>query len=219
MAYPQYLRDKARQLRRERHLSIVEIGERLALPKTTIYYWVRDLPLGRPRNASAGQRRGNMRMRRRYQAMREAAYEDGRAAFASLAEDQTFRDFVCMYIGEGYKRDRNVVSIGNSDPRVVALGTRWLRALASNKLMFSVQYHADQDLAALRRFWGATLEVDAETIRLQRKSNSGKLSRRIWRCKYGVCTVRTSDTLLRARLQAWMDCVQQDWLDSPRVGA
>jgi hypothetical protein len=219
VAYPRYLRDKARKLRLERHLSIGEIGERLALPKTTIYYWVRDLPLGRPTRASAAQRRGNMRMRRRYQAMREAAYADGRANFASLAEDPTFRDFVCMYIGEGYKRDRNVVSIGNSDPRVIVLGTRWLRALSRNKLMFSVQYHADQNLAGLLRFWGETLEIDPEAIRMQRKSNSGQLSGRVWRCKYGVCTVRTSDTLLRARLQAWMDCVQQDWLDSARVGA
>ena len=46
MAYPQYLRERARRLRVEKKLSIVEIGERLALPKTTIYYWVKDLPPG-----------------------------------------------------------------------------------------------------------------------------------------------------------------------------
>jgi len=39
--YPPYLREKARQLRRERKLAIDELAESLALPRTTIYYWVR----------------------------------------------------------------------------------------------------------------------------------------------------------------------------------
>jgi hypothetical protein len=49
MAYPDFIRAKARKVRVEKRLSIDEIAERLALPKTTIYYWVRDLPLDRPR--------------------------------------------------------------------------------------------------------------------------------------------------------------------------
>jgi hypothetical protein len=36
---------------------------------------------------------------------------------------------------------------------------------------------------------------------------------------YGVLTVLTSDTQLRARLQGWMDCLQAQWLHSPRSGA
>jgi transcriptional regulator with XRE-family HTH domain len=37
MADPAYVREKARELRIERRLSIVEIAERLGLPKTTIF--------------------------------------------------------------------------------------------------------------------------------------------------------------------------------------
>ena len=32
-------------MRIERRLTIDELAERLALPRTTIYYWVRDLPI------------------------------------------------------------------------------------------------------------------------------------------------------------------------------
>jgi hypothetical protein len=218
MAHPAYIREKARELRAERRLSIVEIAERLALPKTTVFYWVRDLPLGRPRrdNADTGARA----MQSKFRLLREEAYREGRESFPALsAMDRTFRDFVCMYIGEGYKRNRNRVSIGNSDPRVVMLATRWLRALSSNKLQFSVQYHADQNLRDLSEFWASTLSVDPQDIRLQRKSNSGRLGGRTWRCEHGVLTVTTCDTLLRARLQAWMDCVQETWLHSPDSGA
>jgi hypothetical protein len=85
---------------------------------------------------------------------------------------------------------------------------------------FSVQYHADQNLRDITEFWGAQVEVPASRIRVQRKSNSGRLGGRTWRSRYGVLTVTANDTLFRARLQAWMDCLQERWLDSrTSVGA
>jgi hypothetical protein len=218
MAYPAYVREKARELRVERRLSIVEIADRLGLPKTTVFYWVQDLPLQRPRreNPYAGSRS----MQRKFRLLREEAYKEGRESFPVLsASDPTFRDFVCMYVGEGYKRNRNRVSIGNSDPRVVALATRWLRELSRKQLRFSVQFHEDQDLRRLSEFWASTLGIDPRDIRMQRKSNSGRLGGRTWRSRYGVLTVTTCDTLLRARLQAWMDRVQSEWVHSPTIGA
>jgi hypothetical protein len=218
MAYPAYVREKARHLRVERRLSIVEIAERLALPKTTVFYWVRDLPLGRPRRENPHV--GSHAMQKKFRLLREQAYREGRESFLALSEsDPTFRDFVCMYVGEGHKRNRNAVAIANSDPRVVVLATRWLRALSRNKLDFSVQYHADQNLRELSEFWASLLEIDPSDVRMQRKTNSGRLGGRTWRCKYGVMSVRTCDTILRARLQAWMDCVQEEWVDSPANGA
>jgi transposase-like protein len=213
MAYPPYVREKARKLRVENKLSVVEIADRLALPKTTIWYWVRDIPLARPR-ATTGQRKGNLAMRERYRRLREEAYAQGKREFTQLASDPTFRDFVCMYIGEGYKRSRNYVSLGNSDPRVVRLAARWIGALAMNPVRYWLQYHADQDLEQLQLFWGGELAVPPSEIRFQRKSNSGALTGRIWRSEHGVLTVRVGDTLLRARLQGWMDSLQDEWLDS-----
>ena len=119
VAYPAYVREKARQLRVEKHLSLDEIAERLALPKTTIYYWIRDLALGRPRRENGLP--GSRAMCRKYRVVREAAYEEGTAEFELLARDPSFRAFVCLYIAEGSKRRRNEVAIGNSDPAVIAL--------------------------------------------------------------------------------------------------
>ena len=218
MAYPAYVREKARNLRVEKHLSIDEIAERLALPKTTIYDWVRDLPLGRPR-ANPGQGKGNRAMRAKYRLRRLAAYAVGRLEFAGLSCEPTFRDFVCMYMAEGYKRNRNVVSVCNSDPTIVLLCARWVRHFARNPVTYSIQYHADQDLDELRRFWARHLSVEPEQIRFQRKSNSGRLGGRTWRSEYGVLNVCANDTMFRSRLQTWIDCLQQQWLDSPGTGA
>jgi hypothetical protein len=218
MAYPAYVREKARKLRVDKHLSIDEIAERLALPKTTIYYWVKDLPLGRPRRANAGQRKGNRNMRTSYAIRRVVAYAQGQIEFDRLAADPTFRDFVCLYMAEGYKRSRNTVSVCNSDPAIVVLCARWVRRFARNPVKYSVQYHADQTPDALQRFWAERLSVAPDEIRVVPKSNSGRLSGRTWRSRYGVLSIYAGDTLFRSRLQAWMDCLQERWLDSADSG-
>jgi hypothetical protein len=223
MAYPAYIREKARQLRRDKKLTIDELAECLALPRTTIYYWVGDIPIPTtPRqivSADRGRRLGNQRMREKYRRLREAAYDEGLSSFVPLMLQSGFRDFVCLFIAEGYKRNRNRVSIANSDPAVVKVADHWLRRLSSNAVGYSVQYHADQDLQALRRFWGELLGVDPAAIRLQRKSNTNGLAARTWRSPYGVLTVEANDTYLRAELQAWMDWIQGEWLDSALIGA
>src|SRR6204780_1064845 len=70
MAHATYLREKARSMRVERQLTIDELAERLALSRSTIYYWVRDLPIsgsgpggGWP---EAACRKGNLAMQRKY---------------------------------------------------------------------------------------------------------------------------------------------------------
>ncbi len=150
-------------------------------------------------------------MQRKYRLLREEAYRRGLGEFDGLVADPTFRDFVCLYIAEGYKRRRNEVSLCNSDPIMIQLATRWMRRLTDKPPLFSIQYHADQDLEALCTFWGGTLGIDPSTIRLQRKSNSNQLKGRCWRSQHGVLKVFVHDTLLRARLQAWMDRLRSEW--------
>lgn len=214
MAYPAYIREKARQLRAEKKLTIDELAERLAIPRTTIFGWVRDLEIPRKPNTGwpAGARqKGTQTMQHKYKVLRELAYKQGRDEYPILSAQPTFRDFVCMYIGEGFKRDRNVVSICNSDPAVVRLGAYWIRKLTEHPIEFAFQHHADQDPSELCAFWGDLLRVDSSAIKFQRKSNSKGLIGRTWRSKYGVLQVRTSDTYLRARIDAWMDAVRGGW--------
>ncbi len=116
-----------------------------------------------------------------------------------------------MYIGEGYKRNRNVVAIGNSDPAVVRLSAYWVRRFSSNPVAFEFQHHADQEPQEICAFWSTILNVEPTAIRFQRKSNSGGLAGRSWRSRHGVLTVCTADTYFRARLQAWMDGIRAEW--------
>jgi excisionase family DNA binding protein len=210
-----FLREKARQLRVSKKLTIDELAARLSLSRSTIYYWVRDLPIpsSNPvgRWPDSAREKGSRAMQRKYRVLREHAYEEGRLSFGTLAVDPTFRDFVCLYIAEGFKRSRNRVSLCNSDPAVVAVAYRWIREFATNPLCYSIHFHADQEASVLTKFWGSYLDIDPKLIRLQRKLNSGQLGGRTWRCKHGVFSVGSNDTLLRARLEAWMDCLRASW--------
>jgi hypothetical protein len=212
VAHAPHLREKARQLRQEKHLTLDELTECLALPKTTVYYWIRDIPLGKPRHYSPALRKGSRRMQDMYRLRREAAYQQGEREYAELAQNLSFRDFVALYIAEGYKRSRNSVDICNSDAAVMVVGHRWIKEFSSRPLDITVHFHADQSLDELRSYWGAALDVEPSSIRGYKKSNSNKLAGRRWKCVHGVASVRSHDTLFRARLQAWMDLTRAGWL-------
>ena len=221
MAYPTYLREKARELRIKRKLSLLEIAERLALPKTTVFYWIRDLPdpeikyRDSPARARA-RAKGSRREGRQAQAHARSRVSKRMGGVSGSSRlEPTFRDFVCMYIGEGYKRNRNVVSLANSDPRVIRLADSMDSPPVPEPVTYSVQYHADQRLDELCPLLGRDTWCRSERRSVyQRKSNSSGLQARTWRSTHGVLTVSCEDTNLRARLQAWMDRTQEQWLDS-----
>lgn len=159
-------------------MAIDQIAEQLALPRTTVYAWVRDLPLQRSPNWSKGQRRGVRAMQQKFSRLREEAYQAGAAEYEQLTVTPTFRDFIALYVAEGSKRSRNMLEFTNSDPRMIALAFGWFGRLTTKPCHFRIQHHADQDPQQLRAYWGEVLQVDPDRIRVQRKSNSGQLEGR-----------------------------------------
>jgi transcriptional regulator with XRE-family HTH domain len=213
VTHPDYIRTKARELRTERNLSIDEIAERLALPRTTVFYWLRDLPIDRSaRPRTQAQINGNLAMQAKYRRIRESAYAVGRATWDDLAWDPSFRDFVCLYIAEGSRRDRNRVEVCNSDVAVITVCHEWIGRLSSKPRRYSIQYHADQELEELRRFWSAALGIEPAQIQFKRKSNSNQLTGRTWRSRHGVLSIGVHDTELRAKLEGWMERLRDSWL-------
>ncbi|MBC7812657.1 MAG: hypothetical protein H7175_15990, partial [Burkholderiales bacterium] len=120
MAYKYaHLRAKAIQLRTEKQMTLDEIIECLKLPKTTIYGWIKDLPIPQTEKQSAARLRASHKNRDNAAALRQQAYQRGWEEAPELLKDATFRDFVVLYMAEGYRRDRNVVSIANSNSQII----------------------------------------------------------------------------------------------------
>lgn len=206
-----HLREKALYLRTQHHMTLEEIVERLSLPKTTVYYWIKDIPIPRTEKQSEAQRNGTATMKAKYAALREAAYQQGLAEAPELLKNPLFRDFVVLYMAEGYKRNRNQIAFVNSDPAIVRLGHYWIHHFAQRKLLYTLQYHADHNVEELQLYWGNLLGISPQSIKPVRKSNSNELSGRHFRSVYGLLTVGVSDTYFRSRLEAWMDIIKSQW--------
>lgn len=206
-----HLRRKAVELRAQQQMTLDQIVERLQLPKTTVYYWIKDIPIERTVRQSIAQQLGTRAMQAKFAALRQQAFEQGIAEAPALMLDPTFRDFVVLYMAEGYKRSRNSVSFVNSDPQMVILAHRWLKQLARHPLRYYLQYHVDHNVEELQHFWAVLLDVEPGIIKPSRKSNSNQLSKRQFRSVHGLLTIEVGDTYLRARLEAWMDFVKGQW--------
>lgn len=206
------IREEALRLRTEERLAIDDIAERLAASRSTIYGWVKHLPIERTARQTVAQHRRSFENSERYRRLREAAYAEGVDQLAGFVQDPTFRDFVCMYIGEGTKRKAGELAICNSDAAVMRLAERWFTRVSHKRRGYSIQYHADQDLHALQAFWADQLTIDPRRIELLRKSNSNQLTGRLWRSEHGVLAIRVSDTYARCRMQAWMDLIRSEWV-------
>ena len=208
-----HLRKKARELRRK-DFSLGEIVDRLSLPKTTIYYWIKDIPLSptkRGDNLSKALKAARKACKKKYRLLREEAYQEGLNLAPELFKDSNFRDFMVAYLCEGYKRDRNRVSMGNSDGTIVKLAYGYFNKFSNRTLRFYLQCHEDNDEDELKCYWANLLDIDPNIIKIIRKSNSGNLSGRQWRCKFGVLQVDTSDTYFRSKIEAWIDYLKNEW--------
>lgn len=151
-------------------------------------------------------------MQAKYASMRQEAYTATYQRAAELLQDLAVRDFVVLYLAEGYRKQQNSVALSNSNPQIVKFAHTTMQRLATNKhFYYSFQYHADQNPDKLKSFWGAHLAIDPNLIRAIPKTNSGHLAGRRFTCEYGVFQVQVSDTLFRSRLQALMDVVQEQW--------
>jgi AcrR family transcriptional regulator len=214
------IREQAVHLRKTEALTIDELASHLGVSRGTVYYWVRDMPLDRaargPKPLSekqkANQRAGSLAMQAKYAAIRQRAYDEMYQQAPELLRDSTIRDFVVLYLAEGYRKDKNSVSLGNSNPNIVRFAHDCMRRLATNPHFdYRFQYHTDQDPEQLRVFWASVLGVEPSAVACDPKTNSGHLKHRRFNCEYGVCMVRVNDTRFRAQLQALMDVVQEEW--------
>src|SRR6266446_8568329 len=110
------LREQARQLRIEKHLALGDIAATLGIPKGTAYSWLKDIEIPKTvtEKQKLNQQRGTQANQAKCAAIRQTAYHTAYSQARELLSDQRIRDFVVLYLAEGYRRDRNVVSFGNS---------------------------------------------------------------------------------------------------------
>ncbi len=147
-----HLRAKAQQLR-QKGATLTEICEQLSLGKSTVYGWVKGIPIPRTARQSEQRRKAAQAIRQKHEAQRQKWYNEGQAEAVEVLKNSQMRDFVVLYAAEGYKRNRNHVSICNSNPGIVQIAHTCIRQLTHNiHIRYQLQCHVDNDVAELKRY-------------------------------------------------------------------
>jgi hypothetical protein len=213
---PQYVIDKAIELRVKHKMTVPEIAECLAVSKATVDGWMKDYPLEeRTEKQTEAQKNGTKANQLKAAALRQAAYDEAWEQAPELFQDPEFRDFICMYLGEGTKKTRNAVAIANSSAEVMLLSHFWIQKFRNKEreIDYSIQIHIDQDEQEVKEYWAKLLDITPDMIVTIRKSNSGQLKGRKFRSEWGVFTIRANDTYFMAKIYAWLDYLRKQWLD------
>ena len=208
-----HIRKKA-ILFRQKGYSYGEIRDRLNISKSTLHYWLKNVSSIVKRKSklqTSAQKKATSSMVKKYKIVRDQAYTESLKMANDVLKDQKMRDFAIIYLCEGFRRTRHTVSVANSNPQMIKFCHDIMINNSCNKMDYRIQYHVDQDIDNLRSFWADVLNVDINKIKVARKSNSGKMKGRNWRSRYGVFTVRTNDVVFRAKLQALMDHICNQW--------
>jgi len=207
----EHLRKKAIKWRQDKGMTIDQIGKRLSLSRTTVYHWIKGVPIDRTNRQTKAQQCATKALVAKHKALRDGYYQAALNEVTSLMRRATFRDFVVIYLTEGFRRTQHMVSVVNSNAQIVKLSDRWIRELSGKEPTYSLQCHVDNDEMEVKKHWATKLKIKPSVIKTYRKSNSGALTGRNWRSEFGLLTVRVCSTELRTKLEAWMDWVQRQW--------
>lgn len=213
------VRDKrvlARKLRRRHKLSIDDLSQQLGVPRSTVYSWVKDIPV--PGSGPGGgfskeaRLRGTRKMSEGSRRLRELHYRCGVERYAALRGDSAFRDFVVSYVALGKKGDRREVAFSHPDPLMMQIASHWLECFGRNNLRYRVTLPKDGDADRARAFWAERLNVPEDVIKVDRRAGSTKKRPDLIKGDHlGTLRISSTDTLLRVELQAWIDCARAEW--------
>lgn len=201
-------RETARRLR-ENGLSLLEICQKTGCPKTTVFGWIKDLPVpvvdGLDIQTRARRMKKGNSCKERWRKRREEARNQGLSEAEDLLENKDIRDFICLYLAEGDKRSRYSVSIINTDPAIICLCEKAMKEFSARPIGYRLIGSQEEEVK-LREFWAEILKIPSERIKYYCKKQVSKR-----RSEFGLMVVRTGDTYFKCRILAWMDKLKDSW--------
>ena len=219
------LRQLATKLRLEEKLSYSEIKNKLGIPKSTLSYWLRDLPLDESKIRDlqkAGWQKSEISRERFRNTMRakrvkidQKIYQKYRAQFNKLSKETIFIAGLVLYLGEGDKKNVSRIAVANTDPEIIIFFIKWLTSFLNvDKDSIKVQLHLYEDMNIEKeiKFWQNILGLASPQFykpsirKLRKASFSYKDSIRHGTCAIYVLSVEKKRNLSMA-MKAFLDRV------------
>lgn len=162
-------RDKTTALAmRKKGMSYSEIKEKLGVSKSTLSYWLSDLPLSKQRinelRAYSQKRIERYRntMREKREGRWRLVYKKAEIDLGQLSQREMLVAGFFLYWAEGGKTRKSGITLTNTDPSMIRFYLNWLRMLKVDKAKIKVRLHlySDMDVQEATAFWSKTLKLE-----------------------------------------------------------
>ena len=210
------LREEVVRLRINEELSYSEIQKKFAIPKSTLSYWLKDMPLSKERISylrAKGRKNAEPRIEEFRNSMRlKKEKEDHRVykkyikEFEKIADSENifFIAGLMIYLGEGNKKNKNRVNIANTDVETINFFLKWIvHFLDVSKKDIRIQLHLYEDMKIEKEqdFWIKELGVPLKQFY---KTQIRKLKKGSFSYKdsfgHGTCSVYILNTHVKREI-------------------
>ncbi len=160
------LKQKALEMR-AKQMSYSQIKEKLGVSKSTLNYWLKDLPLSKDRikelRDNSSQRIENFRntMFQKQKVKLDIAYDKASKDIGKLSKREMFLAGFFLYWAEGGKTGKSAITLTNTNPNMLKFYIEWLGLLGvkKDKLRMNLHLYSDMDVKREIDFWSKSLGV------------------------------------------------------------
>jgi hypothetical protein len=204
---------------RKRGWSYNLIHKKLGVPISTLSNWLSEISWSKTIRKDLTQKAFikvypqlqamNQTRMLKWEKWREEARQEAKRDFGSLSQDQLFIAGVVIYWGEGDKNPKNPVRVSNTDPHMLKIFVKFLRAicaLSEDKVKAHLVLYPDLDEPTCKKYWSSLIGI-RQTLFYKTQVIQGKHKTR--RLGYGICTVEVSSRQLKEKMLVWIKNMPQ----------
>jgi hypothetical protein len=219
---------KAIELRKQGN-SYNQINKKLAIPKSTLSYWLRDFKISQKSKEKISARAHKLSIdglikrnknqtilaKERSLNIRAVAKEEG----LKMLKDSLFLTGLALYWAEGYKKGAygskwKSIDFANSDPEMIKVIMKFFRkflGIDDSKIKVQLMAHKNIDIEKAIIFWSKITKLPKNQFfkTSVAVSKASKNKRDPKSLIYGTVHIRINDVKLFFRIIGWLDCLKE----------
>ncbi len=215
-------------MRNDKHLALKlrkqgksynKISKELDIPKSTLSDWFSDIKwsndtkkeLTRKANYVARKRLRliNKARRKMWEEWREKAREQARKDFPLLKNNPLFIAGLMMYWGEGDSKIKNPFRLSNTDPRMIALYTKFLTKslnIPKENLRAALILYPDLSEEKCIKFWAKIVGIPKSQFYKTQFIKGYHPTRRL---SQGICMIICGNKQIKEKILVWIDLLSR----------
>lgn len=159
-------RERALELRVKHKMGYGAIAKELSVPKSTLSYWLKDLPLSPDRvlelrrqawsRGEASRELFRQTMRKKRDVRDEAVYRAQKKKLGTLSSQSLFVAGLMLYLAEGGKNNAYATALANTDPRLIKFFVWWLQKflkVPKKNIRMQLHLYESMNIREQERFW------------------------------------------------------------------